>query len=112
MNAIYFLCFLVVLIPGPFALPALLPLGTSIIALVGFSLAGTLHFTTPGLLHLYTVLSHILHSPWGGGVVTALVNTAQTNLTGSPAARIRKRFSLILVLEPMPSRAGLWLYGG
>ena len=109
MNAFDFLSFLVVFVPGPFVLIALLPHVTAIIVLVGFSSAGTLRFTAPASLRLYTVLLRILPSPWSGGVVAVLVNTAPTNMAGSPAARIRKRSPIILAQEPMPSRAGLWI---
>jgi hypothetical protein len=71
--------------------------------LVGFSLASTLRFTTLASLHLCTVLSLILPSQWSEGVVTVLVNTALTNLSGPQAARIRKRSPIILALESMPS---------
>ena len=66
-----------------------LPRVTVGIALVGFSRAYALHFTSASL-SFYTVLSWILRSHWSGALVTTLVDIDKTKLSGSSVVCIHE----------------------
>ena len=72
---------------------------SGIITLIDTIPVGALRFT-PTSLHLYTVLSRNLCSPWNGDVVFAQVIIAPANLTGPPSVHICKQSPNILAVEP------------